>query len=367
MDPTRQEVPIQGAAGEWQAHLVLDNGRTGIWTTEPVPVFPQYASDQIVGLDDAGRCHVMISYSGKWTHRVLCDDVQWLGAISHGEIDPRIAGSELYVAGARGNIYQLATYKSGDLDCRLIGQLPGLEVHTLIGGDLDPRNPGAELLAFTSPGHVYRVAPTGPDGSFEVVHLEALPGRVRDAVLLPQSADQPQRIATANRSGSIDLLSIDQSGLHFESIHREPMGFGRLELRRGGWDSTVLYSTLDDGRVLRHAEQSDGTWDAEPIYAGPQGPRGVASGRFDEDPNVETVAVFGYGSEVQMLKRRDDQWTVETIFTDRDKGHWLAAGEFDGRNGTDELIGSGYGARIFMLSRPPGYALPGVLTQADAP
>lgn len=362
-DPAREEVKLPGAASGWQATLVVDNGSTGIWTVEPEPVFPQYAAQQLVGLDDAGRCHVLISYSGKWTHRVCCDDQQWLGGIAHGDVDPRIARAELYVAGARGNVYQVGTYDSGDLDCRLIAQLPGLEVHTLIAGELDPRSAGAEVLAFTSPGHVYRLSPSGPDGSFVTEHLEQLPGRVRDALLLPAEEGRPLRIATANRAGLLQLLTIDAQGLHWETICSVPMGFGRLELRAQSTGPVVLYSTLDDGRVLRHEELADG---GQTIYAGPQGPRGVASGRFVEDPDVETVAVFGYSSDVQLLSRRGETWTVETLFTDRDKGHWLAAGEFDGRNGTDELVGSGYGGRIFMLAREPGYALPGVLTEADA-
>jgi hypothetical protein len=81
----------------------------------------------------------------------------------------------------------------------------------------------------------------------------------------------------------------------------------------------------------------------------------VAAGRFDADPNVETIAVFGYSRKVQLLSRRESGWEVETLFVDRDKGHWLAAVEVDGRNATHELVASGYGARIALLSRPPGY------------
>jgi hypothetical protein len=365
-DPAAAEVALEGAAHEWSARLVLDNGTTGIWTVEPQPIFPQYAAHQLVGLDDDGRCHVMISYSGKWTHRVCGDDVQWLGAICHGEIDPRDERAELYVAGARGNVYQVRSYDSGDLDCRLIAQLPGLEVHTLICGDLDPRSPGAEVLAFTSPGHVYRLSPTGPHGTFVTEHLEALPGRVRDALLLPGANGDLARIAAANRAGMLQVLEIDAQGLHWNTIHSEPMGFGRVELRKSEAGPTVLYSTLDDGRVLRHEELAGGEWATVTIYAGPQGPRGVASGSFDADPTLETVAVFGYSSDVQLLTRRGDAWSVETIFTDRDRGHWLAAGEFDGRNGTDELVGSGYGGRIFMLAREPGYGRARWLTENDA-
>src|SRR5690606_21673960 len=97
----------------------------------------------------------------------------------------------------------------------------------------------------------------------------------------------------------------------------EPMGVGRLALapaREGS--GTVLYSTRDDGRVLRHAEGAGGAWETTTVYIGPQGPRGLAAGRFHADPEVESVAVFGYSREVVLLTREGEQWSAETIFVD---------------------------------------------------
>ena len=160
-------------------------------------------------------------------------------------------------------------------------------------------------------------------------------------------------------------------GLEQRTILHEPMGFGRMALRAGpAAGPQVLYVTRDDGLVLRleGALDAPGAWAREVIYAGPQGLRGVAAGRFDPDPGVETVAVFGYSKKLQLLSRRGDgPWDVETLFVDRDKGHWLATVELDGRNGTDELIASGYGGRIVLLSREPGTGLPGVATDPDPP
>jgi len=133
------------------------------------------------------------------------------------------------------------------------------------------------------------------------------------------------------------------------------MGMGRIALRptRPG-APLVLYTTLDDGRIVRHEETTNG-WRAETIYLGPQGPRGIAAGRFDADPEVETVAVFGYGKKVELLTRGDTRWTAETLFEDEDKGHWLCTAEVDGRNATRELVASGFGGRVVLLTRPPGY------------
>jgi len=355
-DPSRAAVRLPSSAEDWDAFLVFDNESTGIWTVGAYPVFAQHGSPDVVGLDDKGRCHVLVSYSGKWTPLTRCGDGKWLGGLTHGDVDARIAGSELYTGGQRGNIYQLVAHPHGALDCRLIAHLPGLEVHTLLAGDFDPRSAGSELLVFTRPGNLYRLAATGPDGTFVVDHLETLPGRVRDAVVLPARAGQPQRIAAVTRAGALSLLSIDANGPSSEFAYEAPMGMGRLALKAADDEgAVVLYATHDDGRVLRLVERADAEWDVEVIYDGPQGARGIAAGRFASDPRVETVALFGYSGRVELLSRDASEWRVETLFVDRDKGHWLATAELDGRNTTDELIGAGYGGRIFMLARPPGF------------
>jgi len=129
----------------------------------------------------------------------------------------------------------------------------------------------------------------------------------------------------------------------------------------------VVYVARTDGLILRFAERDDGGWSREMIYAGPQGPRGLAAGRFDADPRVETVAVFGYSKKVQLLSRRPGEpWRAETIYTDFGGGHWLAAGELDGRNATDELVGGGFSYHVFMVAREPGYGLGDVPSDPDA-
>ena len=235
-------------------------------------------------------------------------------------------------------------YASGDLDARLIAQLPGKELHTLVAL---PRS--GRLLVFTRPGGLYVASPEGAGEGWRIEELADPGGRVRDAVLLP---GESVRVACASRAGWVRILEEWDGAWSWSTVHAEAMGFGRLAVRPGA--PLVLYSTLDDGRVLRHEERAGG-WATETVYLGPAGPRGVAAGRFDADPAVETLAVFGYSGRVELLSRRDKGWEVETLFVDRDKGHWLAACEVDGRNGTDELVASGYGARIVLLARPPGY------------
>ena len=348
-DPTKGEVPLPAAPG-WNARLVLDRGDIGIWTVRSFPVFNTYATPEILGLSDDGRCHVLVAYSGKWTPTDVVHDHKWLGGIAFDDVDPRLDGSEAYVGGEKGNLYQIAFYPYGTVDCRLIAQLPGLEIHSIVSRPVDGRK---ELLVFTRPGALYRGTPNFDDGGFDVRFVEELPGRVRNAVILPGPGSAT--IATVSRSGHLRTLSVD--GM-WTTIHEDSSGMGRLTLK---WDhqsakSIVMYSTLDDGRILRH-ERVNNDWTTETIYQGPQGPRGVVSGVFTEDRSEESIVIFGYSGKVELLVRTPGGWTSTTIFEDRDRGHSLTTIEIDGRNATTEIVGSGYGGRIFLLSRPPGYGV----------
>lgn len=365
-DPTKAEVPLP-ALGGWRGTLVVDQAPVGIWTVMAMDVFPQFGCDDIAALDDKGRFHAFWSYSGKWTPVTTVHDGKWLGGLAQADVDPRVPGREIYVGSQNGNVWQITQHLETFLDCRLVAQLPGCEVHTLVAGDFDPRREGAELLVFTRPGALHELAPRrdGLDG-FTSELLQPLEGRIRDALVLP-GTEGPPRVATVGRHGKVETLRIGSAGPEWHTVHEVAMGAGRLALKpRAAGEALVLYSVTDDGRVFRHEEEARDRWRTELVYAGPQGHRGCAAGRFDADPAVETVAVFGYSRQVELLTRQNGVWTVETLFVDREPGHWLAAGELDGRNGTDELIASGYSGRVVLLARPPGYGHAGVLTTPAA-
>ena len=361
-DPSQGEVSLPAAAADWTASLVIDRGDVGIWTIGCFPLLPQYGCPEVIGLDDEGRVQVLVSYSGKWTPNSWVHDGKWLGGLAFGELDPRVSGAELYTGGQKGNLYQLTASPQGVLDARRIAWFPGRELHTLVVEPGRAAGDGA-LLAFTRPGALYRVTPTGAHGRFESELVQELAGRVRDALVIPPAAGSPPSNATVSRAGQLALLEMMDDGPRWTVIHQAPMGMGRIAVRgMVPGDPLVLYTTLDDGRVLRHQRSTSGSWSTETIYLGPQGPRGIASGRFHADPAVETVAVFGYSARVQLLTRNPGGWDVETLFIDRDKGHWLEAAELDGRNSTDELLASGYGGRLVLLARPPGYGRDGIAT-----
>ncbi|MGQ0612592.1 MAG: hypothetical protein ACT4PV_02420 [Planctomycetaceae bacterium] len=351
-DPALGYVALSAAPG-WNASLVLDNGRTGIWTVKALPVFPMFGCPDVVGLDDLGRCHVLSSYSGKWTPHVIVHDLKWLGGLALADVDPRVPGKELYTGGQRGNLFEIVAYDDETLDCRRVTNIPGREIHTLVAADFEPGRADEELLVFTRPGGLYILRAS--EAGLELAHLQDLEGRVHDAILLP---GDPPTVATVSRAGKLELLRIGPGGPEWTTVHERAMGMGRLAMRPVvAGKPLVLYTTCDDGCILRHERGADGSFSTDLIHAGRQGPRGLAAGRFGADPDEETVAIFGYSADVELLTRGATGWRVETIFTDRDKGHWLSAAELDGRNGTHELLCSGYGGRIVQLARPPEFAL----------
>ena len=355
-NPAKEFVLLPGAADGWRASLLLDNDPDGVWRMEPLQVFPQYATPEVVGLDDQGSCWIMVSYSGKWTPTRLLHDQQWLGAICQADVDADVFGNEIYVGGKKGVLYQVRSYADGGVDARRIAFIPGREIHTLIAGDVDPRNPGAEVLVFTRPGGLYRLTPNQVSNSnpsavaagdeWTVTHLTDLGGRIRDARLLSDG----RTMVTAARSGEISILRIDRTGLKWSQIYSQDVGFGRLAVA----SDRLIYSSGDNGRVFRHQQQSDGSWQTTTIYSGPLGPRGLVCGQFDPDANKETVAVFGYSGRVELLTEANGEWTAQTLFTDRARGHWLSVLEIDGRNNTREILLSGYGARMVLLAANPG-------------
>jgi hypothetical protein len=365
-NPADGEVPLPAATG-WRAFSIHDSD-AGVWYAQIDKVVDAYGQNEVIATDDRGRWLLLTVYSGKWTAHQVNPDGQWLAPSRSTDLDPRAPGRELYAAGLGGSVHRITLEPEPHGRFRLrsveIGHAAGEEFHTVLAGDLTPERAGGELLVFGITGAVYELVPQGDAGEQFAMPLRArLSGRVRDAVVLPDPGGTPT-IVGASRSGELLAMSLRGERLESRVLLRASSGLGRVARAapaagRGADHGEVLYVTRDDGVLLRAEQQDDGSWRSAVIFAGAQGLRGVAAGRFDADPDCETVAVYGYGKEVQLVSRRlDGPWQVETIFAGVHQGHWLAVGELDGRNGTDELVATGFGGQVVLLARPPGYALP---------
>ncbi|MBK8974728.1 MAG: hypothetical protein IPM29_02270 [Planctomycetes bacterium] len=356
-------------AEDWRGALI-HRATSGVWYARVEQVVDDYGPPEAIVADDEGRLTVLSVYSGNWTARSVDPDHQWLAPSRPADVDPRVPGKEIYAGGRAGNVHRVRIVTEAAAGFRLesveIAHVAGEEFHTIVAADLQPARAGDELLAFGITGAVFRLEPAlrddDPSGSAFALHRVAtLPGRVRDAVLVPGSAAMSPRLLGVSRSGDVLAMTLADDGLHWQVLAHEAMGLGRIALRPvADGDAGVLYVTRDDGVLLRLAIGRDGTLAREVILAGDQGLRGVAAGTFFDDPAREAVAVYGYNARVQLVSRAGaGPWQVETIFASEDRGHWLTVGELDGRNGTDELLATGFGGQVVLLARPPGYALPG--------
>jgi peptide/nickel transport system substrate-binding protein len=367
---TRPEQPLP-ASGGWDAALIHRSSE-GVWYALLDKAIDAFGPPEAIFADDAGRLTLLSVYSGKWTERSVIPDGQWLAPSRPADVDPRVPGREIYAAGRGGNVHRVVVTEFRTNQYRLdsveIAHVADEEFHCILAADLLPEARGDELLVFGLSGAAYRIEASLRDGDphgaiFTLSRVAQLPGRVRDAVVLPGPTGSPARIVGVSRSGHLLGMRLGPRGLEHEVLAHEPMGLGRIARRppRDG-AAEVLYVTRDDGLVLRFEERGRGLH-RDAIFAGPQGLRGVAAGRFFEDPAREAIAVYGYGRSVQLVSRDGGgAWQAETIFAGEDQGHWLTVGELDGRNGTDELLATGFGGQVVLLSRPPGYALPGAAT-----
>jgi len=356
--------PLPGAANGWRADSIFDAG-SGVWYAHVDQVVDAFGQPEVICCDDRGAFTVLSVYSAQWTpHSVVCDG-GWLAPSRPADVDPRVDGGELYAAGRGGSVHQITRraqpFARFTLEAREIGHAAGEEFHAIVAADLIPGG-AHELLVFGITGAVHRLRARGDGDGFTMAKVAQLPGRVRDVAVVPGADGAVPVLLGASRTGHLLRMQLTEQRLEWQVAQRIDCGLGRITLGAPG----VAYVTRDDGVLLRVGfERNVERCEATPIYAGGQGLRGVASGRFFADGR-EAVAVCGYDQRVHLLARgADGVWQVETIFTDTQRGHWLTVGELDGRNGTDELVLTGFDGGVVLLSRPPGYARDGVAVPVE--
>lgn len=364
---TTPESPLPAAQG-WRA-AQIHKADSGVWYAHIDKVVDAYGSNDVIAADDKGRHLLLTVYSGQWTVHAATPDGLWLAPTKSADVDPRIPGRELYAGGRGGSVHRTILrpqpFAKFSLESVEIGHAAGEEFHTVLAADLLPKDPGDELLAFGISGAVFRCTPIGDGAAFAMARVGAVPGRVRDALVVSAAEGGSVRaILGVSRSGDLLQMELASDGLRHSVLLHEDCGLGRLS--RSPVERGVFYATRDDGVVLRVVVQGDKVVERRAIFAGDQGLRGIAAGRFFADGR-EAVSVYGYGKKVHLLaKRPDGTFTVATLFEGTQQGHWLCAGELDGRNSTDELIATGFDGQIVLLAREPGYGLPRVAVADDA-
>jgi hypothetical protein len=336
----------------WKGKLLWESD-SGVWSILAADVLESRAGLEIVAMDDLGRANLIFMNNDEPVSWITVMDGQWLGAAGFGDVDPKRPGPELYVTGARGNVYQVVTLPQGGFESRVVWFARD-EVHSLILDEAVPGNPGPDLLACTLEGGIHLLVPAAEGEPWESRLLYKDPGRVRDAVVVDCDPTlEGKEILYVSRSGRFVQLGWKDDTIRDRIVFQDAQGLARIALgKEPVSDETLVYTAGDDGRIFRYTVSSAGEWQGRVIYEGPPGCRGVAVGRFTKDPSQESLAVFGYSMEVVLLVRNEGSENFESliIFKDTDKGHWLAAVNLDPRNDTDELVASGYSSRVVLLT-----------------
>ena len=356
--PTTVASPLPAGDG-WRAERIHTSDG-GVWYAHIDKVVDAFGANEVIAGDDKGRLLVLSVYSGQWTAHSVVGDGLWLCPTRSVDVDARVPGREIYAGGRAGSVHCITLrpqpFARVQLESVEIGHAAGEEFHAVVAGDFVPGG-NDELLAFGITGAVFWLTPVGEGHTFTMRQVATVPGRVRDVAVLPGADGAPPLLYGVSRSGDLLAMRLSAGGLQHEVVLHEDCGLGRIAAARGR--PGVLYVTRDDGVVVRVARDGDGRIGREVIFAGGQGLRGVASGRFFADDR-EAVAVYGYDRTVHLIHRdTSGPWQVATMLTTQQKGHWLAVGELDGRNGTDELVATGFDGDIVLLARPPGFGLPG--------
>jgi len=353
VEPGKKQSPAESPPAEWTARILYESDAT-IWSLFVADLLPPVAGPEVVVMDDRGRAALLESRGEGPAHWWLTMDGLWLGAAAFGDVDRARPGGELYLAGGRGNVYQVVALGQGGFECRAVWFVPD-EIHALLLDEVVPHNPGPDLLACTLEGKIFLLTPGGGGDLWRGSLLHQDPGRVRNVVahdFLPEL--DGKEIVYVSKSGRLVLLGWRDGELEERIIYEDAQGLARVALGRATSGGTPpVYTAGDDGRIRRFAPDASGLWHSEVIYEFPDEARGVAVGHFTNDARTECVAVFGYSREVVVLERKvgGDRFQPTTIFTDSDKGHWLTAADLDLRNAYDEILICGYSGRVTLLTR----------------
>ena len=344
------ETSLEAAHG-WSAQRVA-TAAGELTHIAAVDIFRTHGNRELVALDRRGICWMLLDDGGEWLVREAVHDGRPLAALGHGKVDPRVAGPGTFVGGESGTLYRIGVHPHGALDLQVVAHFPGEKIRFVLAGDLDLFQSGDELVVFTDPGGAFTVHPEGEHGAWTSAAVNGLPRGVRDAVLLPFEVGQLPVFATASSRGETHLASLTPDGPEVASLFAASVGATSVTVGTASHgEGPIVYTALDDGRVLRHRRDPRAGWLTEPIYSGPKGPRALAAGRFDSDPSVEALAVCQADGSIVLLTRTGDRFATSTLLEPSGYGTALVACEIDGRNMTDELVACRANGEIVILAR----------------
>lgn len=350
------------AGVRWEATTLW----TGQGSFERLRVGRADVGHAIVGVDQRGDVTLVRLHGDDARGQVVHAHGAELTGLAFGDVDPRVAGDEIYAGGdARdgggGVVLQLAREGDGWRARTVVDA--GSYVHTI--EVLEPEDGASagelrRLVIGTYAGEVRLLSPNGPPNSGgtwteEVVWRDAPGGepqthQIKDIALLRGGAARRAALVVF-RGGRALHLDLEHPA-DARVVHEEPGGLSRCLADGDGGAYAIGYT----GRVL-HLKRARAGFDVEVVCdeGAESGLRGIVAGRFPLSGGEATLAVFGYHALVRALVPPASTWSsggaweASTLFRDDAKGHALAAAELVPGNDADELLIAGQGKRIVLL------------------
>jgi hypothetical protein len=337
----------------WQGDAAVERIRAG----RPDPADPKL---ELVGVDQAGTV-VLVRFDGATPRsEVIYRHGAELTGVAVGDVDPSVAGEEVYVGGYAGGkgrdgtggaVVQIVLTPGGPRTRRVwVGDA---YVHAMERVAPAAAGQPVRLLITNYAGEIRLLTPTAGDGPWHdrLVYRDA-PAvdpeqpKIKDVTLLRDATGRPPHVAmVALKTGRVIVVDLDApSGARL--VHEEPGGLSRVSADPQGG----AYLSGYFGRILHLVPEGAGfRVDAIHHEAKDSGLRGASLGRFPAAGGTATLATFGFFGYCRVLTPRLGAWDATTIFKDLDRGHALEAADLVPGNDADELALGGYSNRITIL------------------
>ena len=336
----------------WQAEVLLESNR-GMGGAAIGDLDPEIAGNEVAVVNAAGEVWLARRTRNSWRPERIHNGKGEMIMCAIGDVDPRHAGSEFVGVGMvsgeeslDGPGQVLMIRRDGDKwNATQIFEDSHM-IHGVAIGDVSARTPGNEIIACGFNHRVTLLALDGERWRSEVIYVG------NDRMKIAAIADVLQEregleVVVAGSNGNVVLLWEDRLGWKHEIIYSDAVGQSRVACGALG-----VFIGADKGKVTL-AQRKDGRWVSECLTRDSGKIRGVAIA--DIDPQVPGPECYagGYSRNVTQLTRgADGFWRSKVIYTAERPLHHLVAGEFDAAHLGPELVTCGHGGRLIKLVPP---------------
>lgn len=305
-------------------------------------------------VSEDGRCVVLWQDVEKgWLHREVHHVHGGLSAVAIGDADPRTPGPDLVIGASTGQVMRVSLRDGRDVLVSLL-----YEADSAIGDvaiyDLNEATPGEEIVVCTEDGKavVLWCAQDEAEEKWESLEVASDSARIRNVVVGPYGPQRQPGALFVGASGVVTKIHAVGGAWRVNRVYTNPEPLARIA--GGDVDPATEAMELvlvDDAGLITLLKPSGGEFFPQAVHKESKALRGAAVGEFLTDQAGDEFAVFGYGMEVALFKRRGTGFDRTVLFTDTDRGHWLLAGQILPETRAHELVAVGYSGKVTLIFR----------------